>query len=323
MRVLLVVNPVATGHSEPLEVAAARRLARVASVSVVRTERAGHAEELAGQARASGCDGVVVLGGDGTVNETVNGLLGPPRGRTPHPGRTPAMGVLPAGSANVFAQATGVPATGFAALDLLADAVAQRRTWRAGLAVVTLDGGAPRWLTFGASAGFDAEVVSQVERLRAAGRPATAGRYLRAGVVHRLVRADTYHARLHLEASDADGEVLARARGLFQVLVASTAPWTYLGTRPVDLVPGTTPRTGLGVFALRSLDLPALAGVAGAALRRGGPGPRGRAVVRVDDAEQVVVRAERPTAVQVDGDSSGERVEVVVRRARDALDVMG
>jgi diacylglycerol kinase family enzyme len=71
-------------------------------LTVARTDHRGHAIEIAEQAARDGVDMVIVHGGDGTVNEVVNGLLGP-TGRLPARD-TPAVAVVPGGSANVFAR---------------------------------------------------------------------------------------------------------------------------------------------------------------------------------------------------------------------------
>jgi YegS/Rv2252/BmrU family lipid kinase len=62
------------------------------------TECSGHAKALAAAAAASGFDVVVVCGGDGTVNEAVNGIAG----------TGTALAVIPAGTANVWAKEIGV-----------------------------------------------------------------------------------------------------------------------------------------------------------------------------------------------------------------------
>ena len=359
MRVLLVVNPVATGLTPALSGLAERRLRRVAtSLQVVRTERAGHARELAcavaaaardrapascgpdgprdaadpggapgttaaGPAAGTGgadvvepVDAVVVVGGDGTLNEVVDGLL--ERGVGAAPGV--CVGVVAAGSANVFARAVGLPGRAGPAVDAVAEAVEAGRTRPVGLATVVLDDAAPRWLTFGVSLGLDAEIVARVEGLRARGRRATPARYVRAGFAQHL-RTDRRRPRLRLVVEDADGRVTSRAAGLFQVLVASTSPWTYLGERPVDLLPGTRPQDGLGVFGLRTLALlPVLrVGLAGL-VGRFDPGPPH--VVRHLDAAAVEVRADVPVAVQVDGDHAGAHQRARVVRVPDALRVL-
>lgn len=68
------------------------------------TEYPGHAKEIAMTAAAQGYDVVVALGGDGTVHEVVNGLLGVPSAQRP------ALGIVPIGSGNDFAGGVGLPA---------------------------------------------------------------------------------------------------------------------------------------------------------------------------------------------------------------------
>jgi diacylglycerol kinase (ATP) len=100
----VVLNPVA-GRG-----AAARALDPIArefhrqgwAVHVERTEGPGHAAELAARAAGAGVTRVVAVGGDGTVHEVANGLLG---GR--HGGDV-TLGVVPIGSGNDFAKLVGV-----------------------------------------------------------------------------------------------------------------------------------------------------------------------------------------------------------------------
>src|SRR5437763_348395 len=77
MRALLVVNPKATATTPRVRDVLARALGSDLKVDVAETLRRGHAIELGAAASDEGLDLVVVLGGDGTVNEVVNGLLRP------------------------------------------------------------------------------------------------------------------------------------------------------------------------------------------------------------------------------------------------------
>jgi diacylglycerol kinase (ATP) len=72
---------------------------------LVFTEGPGHAEDLSRQAAEEGRALVVAAGGDGTINETINGLM---RANTNGWGR-PALGVLPIGRGNDFAFGAGIP----------------------------------------------------------------------------------------------------------------------------------------------------------------------------------------------------------------------
>lgn len=68
----------------------------------VETQQPGHGVTLAEEAARDGADAVVAVGGDGTVNEVVNGLL-----RVPEPKR-PAFGVVPDGTGNDYGYALGL-----------------------------------------------------------------------------------------------------------------------------------------------------------------------------------------------------------------------
>ena len=97
MRALLVVNPKATTTSGRTKDVLAHALASDLKLEVVATMYRGHARDLARDAAASGTvDLVVALGGDGTVNEVVNGLLA--EGPSEH---LPRLAVVPGGSTNV------------------------------------------------------------------------------------------------------------------------------------------------------------------------------------------------------------------------------
>ena len=75
MRALLVVNPKATTTTERSRDVLVRALRSEVDLTVEYTRKRGHAATLARAAAESGVDVVVTLGGDGTVNEAVNGLM--------------------------------------------------------------------------------------------------------------------------------------------------------------------------------------------------------------------------------------------------------
>ena len=67
--------------------------------TVVETRMAGDAERLARQAADDGHDCIVAVGGDGTISEAASGMIG----------SRAELGVLPLGTANLFAQELGIP----------------------------------------------------------------------------------------------------------------------------------------------------------------------------------------------------------------------
>jgi len=106
-RYKIIVNPVAgRGAGER----AISQIERVLSgygldFDLVRTERPWHAADLAQEAVAAGYDGVVAVGGDGTANEVLNGLM---RTKQAGAGRC-VMGMLCVGRGNDFAYGVGIP----------------------------------------------------------------------------------------------------------------------------------------------------------------------------------------------------------------------
>jgi YegS/Rv2252/BmrU family lipid kinase len=100
MRILLIGNPVSGGDARPqIARAVAWLRAEGASVEVVLTEKSGDARRFAVLARDQGYDRIVAAGGDGTLNEVVNGLA---------PSSVP-VAFLPLGTTNVFALEAGIP----------------------------------------------------------------------------------------------------------------------------------------------------------------------------------------------------------------------
>lgn len=86
-----------------------------ANVALKPTQAAGHARTLAAEAVAEGFDTIVAAGGDGTVNEVLNGLAEAPEGL-----RRARLGVLPLGTVNVFAKEHGLPMNFRAAWETIA-----------------------------------------------------------------------------------------------------------------------------------------------------------------------------------------------------------
>ena len=165
-----------------------RALGSEVELDVVQTRYRGHASMLASEAAERGYQAVFTLGGDGTINEVVNGLLagGACSG--------PALGALPGGSANVFVRALGMPTDPVDATGLMLEAIRTGRERRVGLGLA-----GERYFTFNAGLGLDAEVVRAVEGLRAQGRASTPALYVRATMRQFYSVTDRHHPALQLE----------------------------------------------------------------------------------------------------------------------------
>ena len=129
MRALLVVNRQATTTSERSRDVLVGALRSVTELEVAHTRRRGHASTLAAEAASSGVGLVVTLGGDGTVNEVVNGLMSVGADAD----QRPALAVVPGGSTNVFARALGLPRDWAEATGVILAALRDRRYRTIGL----------------------------------------------------------------------------------------------------------------------------------------------------------------------------------------------
>lgn len=309
MRALLVVNPKATSTTAAARDVIGRALGSALTLEVVETDHRGHAAELAARAAADRTDLVVVHGGDGTVNEVVNGLLG-----DASPGwssrSAPLLAVVPGGSANVFARSLGLSPDPLEATQQLLAAVATRHVRRVGL------GGADeRWFLFNAGLGWDADVVHAVEQRRARGKEATPARYFRAAVRH-FLRSARRPARLTVQVPGEEP-----VTGVHMAFVSNSDPWTFFGQRAVHTNPTTTFEGGLGVFGVTSLGVPTMARVVTQMLSTSSD-PRARKLLRRDELDELVVRCSEPTGLQLDGDYLGLRSDVHFYRVPEALGVL-
>jgi YegS/Rv2252/BmrU family lipid kinase len=145
-RLLVIHNPTAGGwRRKPRFARALAELKRQGCrVEIFRTEARGDAERLARSVRPGEFDLVVAAGGDGTINEVVNGLV--------HSGAP--LGIIPLGTANVFASEIGLPAGMRSAAAFIA---------RAPIAAVHVGNANGRCFSLMAGVGFDALVVAGID----------------------------------------------------------------------------------------------------------------------------------------------------------------
>jgi len=313
MRALLVVNPKATATSPRVRDVLARALGSDLKVDLVETQRRGHAIELGAQASAEGLDLVVVLGGDGTVNEVVNGLLRPLDDTTDEAttrAALPALAVVPGGSTNVFSRALDIPHDPVEATGHLLDALKEGRSRRIGLGRAD-----ERWFTFTAGIGLDADAVRMVEHARADGKNATPTRYAWAAIRQFYRSTDRRHPALTLEIPGHEP-----VGDLYLGIVCNTSPWTYFRDHPITVTPTASFETGLDLAAMRKLRTVGTFWAAAGMLGRGGL--RGRSACTWADLAEFTLRADRPMHVEVDGDYLGEREGLHLRAVPGALRVI-
>ena len=314
MRAVLIVNPNATSTTPAGRDLLAHALESRVELTVIHTDHRGHAIEIAESARREGIDVIIVHGGDGTVNEVVNGLLGVPTGQKLPDGPMPAVAVVPGGSANVFARALGISPDPIEATNQLIDLLSERRNGGSWRRIGLMDCG-ERWAVFTAGMGVDGDVVAAVEAQRAKGRKVTAGRYIRIAVREMLsnVREEP---RLTLELPGREP-----VPGVYFAFVSNASPWTYANTRPVWTNPETTFDTGLGVFATTSMNVWKNLMLVRRMLAKK-PNIKAKHLIREDDVDWVRITASEPVASQIDGDYLGLRAEVTFRAVPGAVSVV-
>jgi diacylglycerol kinase family enzyme len=305
VRGLLIVNRHATSMTATVTDLAVRSLAGLVDLDVERTQYRGHARELAAAAAA---DLIIVHGGDGSINEVVNGVMGREDGTA----SGPLIAVIPGGGANVLARALGLPLGAAAAIRRVREALPAGRHRTIGLGLA-----ADRYFTFSAGLGMDAEVVREVDRLRAQGRRESVPLFVRA-MVHEYYRGtDRRRPALTVER---DGE--PPIGDLFMAIITNRSPWTYLGDRPLLPVPNPDFNSGLDLLALRRIRLTTIFNAVGQMLYVRSRPPRGRNLLSVLGSESLTLRSARPIAFQADGEYLGETEAVKFQFVPHALRIV-
>jgi diacylglycerol kinase family enzyme len=296
-RLRVVVNPNATTTSPRLRSLVVHALSHRFDVEPVDTEGPRHATELARAAADDGVDAVVTLGGDGTVNEAANGLVGSGVPLVP----------LPGGATNVFHRLIGMPGD---IVDATEHVLSLADRWEPRAVDVGRIG--ERWFTFAAGIGLDASVVERVDR-----RPHLKARFgpwfYTAAAIGTFNRQYVRNPpRMVLELPD--GRELPGVTAIFQ----NAPEFTYFASRPVRLLHGESLASGHLSGAVLAHSRPTV--MPGVTLRALVPRldlGRMRAVEAVPGLRTAVVRTadDRPLPFQVDGDFVGgiERAEVAVQ----------
>ncbi len=162
MKTFFIVNP-RSGRGKPgrlwPQISEVFR-AQDRTFEVAFTERRGHGKALARQALQDGFELIVAVGGDGVVNEVVNGMMAD--GKAVNPQAT--LGIVPCGSGNDLARMLGLPRETLAAARHLAQS-SQSRLIDIGEVVFTSGGRKElRFFANDANLGFAADVVARLER---------------------------------------------------------------------------------------------------------------------------------------------------------------
>jgi diacylglycerol kinase family enzyme len=317
---MLILNPRATSMTGTLAGQVVRDLGKCLDLHTAQTRYRGHARELATQATADGCELIVTFGGDGTVNEAVNGLMTVAGGTADS---RPMIAVIPGGGGNVFARTLGMPVDPQAAVRHIAAAIRTGAPPRLiGLSRATSVGVAEqRYYTFAAGLGLDAEVVADVERARASGHHASPRLYMRAALRRFYTATDRSKPALTLHMPGR-----SPTPGLFMGVVTNSSPWTYVGNFPLLPVPHQEQagrlNSGLDVFALRKLGTLTTLGTLHQMMHSNSKPPSGPDILTIGELAELTFSSVRPIAFHIDGEYLGETERVCFTFAADALRVV-
>jgi diacylglycerol kinase family enzyme len=301
MRVVLIANPHASRFSGRQRDRVAAALAAAHKVELFQTTHPGQAAVLTRRAVADGAEVAAVLGGDGTVNEVVNGL-----------GEAATMlGLLGGGRTNVLARGLGLPDDPDQAaarlLELLAGGARRR------LSLGTADG---RRFVLNAGLGLDGAIVREVERRQRAKQLYGDRAYVAAGLKTFLVDYD--RDRPHLTVHLGGGRPVLRG---FFALVANGDPFTFMGRRPFRPTPQATWEGGLDLLVAQTMAARPLVRALTGMLS---PRPRSSypRLPVLHDEDAFTLECDVPLPFQLDGEYLGDRTSVAVGCLRDALTVI-
>lgn len=301
MRALLLYNPTATTTSTAVIDVITRALRSALELEAVPTKRRNHAGFLAAGAADEGYDVVIVLGGDGTVNEVIQGIAT----------TDVALGVIPGGSTNVLARSLGIPNEPIAATTALLGHLADDAIRSVNLGLAN-----ERYFAFHAGFGFDAEVVRQVEHRYHLKRTVRQASFIWCTLQAYVGARPTRRARITVRS--ADNPLLSAQRW---IVCANARPYTYLGARAADLCPAADISADLALTGLSRLNPSAILRLARTALTSANVGQLSFVNV-LSELPEVICDADRPLPLQLDGDFVGETTSVIFRSVRDALRVV-
>jgi diacylglycerol kinase family enzyme len=286
VRVLLIVNTTASSVTARKRVVIQKALGADHDLEMAETSRRGHAARLARGAARRGVEVVAVLGGDGTLNEAADGLVG----------TDTALAPLPGGSTNVYARTLGIAHDPVDATAQLLGSLERRSFQRIGLGQVN-----GRYFLFHCGVGFDAAVVSWVERHSSIKRYAAHPLFVVASFDTWLRTYDHSHGRFTVALGS--GEVI---EGGTLAIVSKTSPYTYLGKRPLVVAPAAGLDSPLGVTVVTARRAPSMLTLAAAAMLSPDMLHRHPNVEHRDDVTAVTITGSEPFPYQVDGDYLGE-----------------
>ena len=291
-RMLVIVNPYATTVSERLKSLVVYALQSRYAVEAVDTQERNHATQLCREAAREGYDVVVAFGGDGTVNEAANGLIG---------SETP-LTCLPGGSTNVWCRSLGIPNDVVDATEHLLRMADDFRPFAVDLGRVD-----ERYFVFSSGVGLDASVVRRVDK-----HPYRKARF--GAWYYALSAVATFNSKYLINPPLIRVTSGGREVSGVTVVIQNSDPFTYFRSRPIRVAEGAGLDTGtLAMTVLKRatvLELPTV--IPRMFSANASTVVRHRQIEGLRDVLEARVEAmdDRPFPVHVDGDYLGDFSEV-------------
>ncbi|MGH2711427.1 MAG: diacylglycerol/lipid kinase family protein [Actinomycetota bacterium] len=302
VRLLLIVNVNAASVTASTVNVIEKALSSEFKVERAETKRQGHATHLAQGAAHEGVDLVVSMGGDGTVNEVVNGLAG-----TQVP-----LALIPAGGTNVLARSLGIPKDPVEATwHLLANRNNPPRRVPLGRAV-------GRYFTFACGIGFDGAIVREVERRQRLKKGIGHPYFVWSGLRIFFGGVDRRNAPLKLRW----GPNLEHEReGLFLAICQKTRPFTYFRNREMNICPEARLEKGLDCLSIDTFRASTILRIVGQAFRAG-IDLRNSHILYLHDQQQIEATGNQLLPVQMDGEYIGDHRKVLLETVPDAISLL-
>ena len=288
MRALLVTNPFATATNAEHVAKVEKLLGAQLVVTTISTSHRENAIDIGMSATTEKFDVVISLGGDGTANEIINGLM------HIESGKRPIFVSLPGGNANVLTRNLGFANRIENAVDQLLESLHQNNVINLKLGHVaarTINGfHISRYFAFNAGLGIDAEVLLAMHELRNRGRKVTDAAY--AGLALRKI--------LRWMTKTSPQLVIFNNKYHFAFFL-NLSPWTYISSRAVNPAPEVSDSNALSIFAAKKVAAKSFVAIL-LALVSGKKFTDIRDFDSFVDCQSIEVQALSPMWLQVDGE---------------------
>lgn len=307
MTILLIVNEKSTTNSKLNLTDIYNQLAKIAPVILKKTTSKGEGEYLGAWGKRQQFKYIIICGGDGTINEVINGLM-----KKYIPGKIPTIGLIPAGNGNVLAKNLRVPTDYKLALQLIINGIATSKIQSISLGKI-----AGNYFTSNAGLGFDADVVRRVAEARDKKGKVSNFTYIYQGIKEFInFPREKNRISLHLKSR--------QSSSLFSIkntIINNGPAWTYNKNKPFVTNPHTDFNSGLGICAFKRATRRQLLKFL-FYLSSSKPIDNNANILLVDHIKDFTLVCDSPISLQLDGEFLGKFTHLDVTYVSCAVDFL-